>query len=99
LDGGRIMFFIETKKLFFLSLFFVISFIFAEEQFRGRMLIMGWSFVEEDTSIQTNIAIDAIIKYAEAAKYQMNSYEKSNSSCKIELYRVYKDNYYDGDFF
>jgi hypothetical protein len=97
--GGRIMFFIGLKKLAFLSLFFAVSFIFAEEQFRGKMLIMGWSFAADDTSIQTNIAIDAITKYAEAAKDQMNSYERFNSSCKIELYRVYKDNYYDGDFF
>jgi hypothetical protein len=75
-------------------------FIFAEEQFgREKMLIMGWNFVEEDTSIQTNIAIDAILKYADAAKYQMNSYEKFNPSCKIELYRIYRDSYYDGDFF
>jgi hypothetical protein len=64
-----------------------------------RLLIMGWDFVEEDTSIQTNIAIDTIIKYADAAKYQMNFYEKINSSCKIELYRVYKDSYYDGELF
>ncbi|MDR1221583.1 MAG: hypothetical protein LBL07_01715 [Tannerella sp.] len=89
----------EKKKLASLLLFFVISFIFAEEQFRERMLIMGWDFVEEDSSIQTNIAIDAIIKYAEAAKYQMNSYEKFDPSCKIELYRVHNDNYYDGEFF
>jgi hypothetical protein len=63
------------------------------------MLIMGWAFSEEDTSIQTGIAIDAILKYAEAAKYQMNSYEKFDQSCKIELYKVYKDAYYDGEFF
>ncbi|MDR1230015.1 MAG: hypothetical protein LBK61_01295 [Spirochaetaceae bacterium] len=93
------MAFIKVKKLMFLSLFFAISFVFAEEQFRGRMLIMGRYFAEEDTSTQTNIAIDAIIKYAEDAKYQMNSYERFNYSCKIELYRVGKDSYYNGGLF
>ena len=87
------------RKLVFLSLFFVMSFIFAEEQVRAKMLIMGWHFAEEDTSTQTNMAIDAIIRYAEAARFQMNSYERYTPSCKIELYRVHKDNFYNGDYF
>jgi len=48
---------------------------------------MGWEFVEEDTSVQTNKAVDAIIRYAEAAKSQMEAYERYNPSCKIELYK------------
>jgi hypothetical protein len=93
------MCFIGKRKRIFLSLFFVVSFLFAEEQIRGRMLIMGWFFEEEDTSIQTNMAIDAIIKYAQAARYQMNSKERYNPSSKIELYRVYEDYSYDGENF
>jgi hypothetical protein len=89
------------KGLMFLLFLFFVSSVFGDDvQYRGKMLIMGWGFFEEDTSIQTNIAIDAVIKYAEAAKYQMNSYEKFDPSCKIELYRVHSDNsYYDGEFF
>jgi hypothetical protein len=48
---------------------------------------MGWYFMNEDSARQTNIAIEAILKYVEAARYQMESYEKYNPSCKIELYR------------
>jgi hypothetical protein len=87
------------KELAALFLFFVVSFTFAQEQFRGRFLIMGWSFVDEDTSIQTNIAIDAIINYAAAARLQMSSEEEYNPSCKIELYRVNRDNFYNGGSF
>ena len=87
------------KKLMFLSLFFVMSFIFAEEQLRGKMIIMGWRFTEEDTATQTNMAVNAIIRYAEAARFQMSSNERYNPSCKIELYRVYKDDFYNGEIF
>jgi hypothetical protein len=87
------------RGLISLLCLFVVSFIFGEEQYMGKMLIMGWGFFGEDTSMQTNIAIDAVIKYAEAAKAQMNSYEIFNPSCKIELYRVYKDDHYEGEFF
>jgi hypothetical protein len=87
------------KALVVLPFLLAASFIFGDEQQMGRMLIMGWIFSREDTSIQTNTAIDAVIKYAEAAKNQMDSYERLNPSCKIELYRVHKDNYYDGGFF
>lgn len=52
----------------------------------GRMLIMGWEFDNNDTSIQTNIAIEAIIMYVEAAKYQMSS-ELTSPSPRIELYK------------
>jgi hypothetical protein len=87
------------RELVALFLYFVMSFTFAEEQNRGKSLIMGWFFDEEDTSIQTNMAINAIINYAEAARLQMNSSERYNSSCKIELYRVYRDVFYDGEYF
>jgi hypothetical protein len=87
------------KGLVFLLFLFFASFNFGDERYMERMLIMGWTFAEEDTSIQTNIAIDAMVKYAEAAKTQMNSYERFTPSCKIELYRVYKDNYYEGESF
>jgi hypothetical protein len=86
---------VNRSKGLVLLLLLVVSFISAQENYSGRTLIMGWEFAEDDTSLQTNIAIDAITGYAEAAKYQMYSSEKYNPSCKIELYRVYKDDYYD----
>ena len=77
-----------------LSLF--VSFnIFPEEHLTGKMLIMGWEFVERDTPLQTNNAIDAIIKYAEASKFQMISEERYNPSCRIELYENFREFYED----
>jgi hypothetical protein len=61
---------------------------FSENSFTGKkQLIMGWVFTNEDSAQQTNVAIEAILKYVEAARYQMESYEKYNPSCEIELYR------------
>jgi hypothetical protein len=100
---GEIMYLtIKTiiKKIsVFLVLLFISFSIFAEEHDIGKMLIMGWYFDEDDTSIQTNMAINAIINYAEAARLRMNSYERYDSSCKTELYRVYNDVFYDGRYF
>jgi hypothetical protein len=76
---------IKSGFIFLFLLFATIS-IFSEEHFIGKMLIMGWSFENNDTSLQTNIAIDSILKYVEAAKYQMTSEERYNPSCRIELY-------------
>jgi hypothetical protein len=59
----------------------------------GSMLIMGWKFDDNDTSMQTNIAIDAIIMYVEAAKYQMSS-ELTSRYPRIELYKL-NDSYDD----
>ncbi|GHT81458.1 hypothetical protein FACS1894130_13190 [Spirochaetia bacterium] len=75
---------------------------FTEEHLTGKMLIMGWNFEEEDSPLQTNIAIDAIIKYVEASKYQMNSFEKNNPSCRMELYRekpIYEYESFQNSFF
>ena len=74
------------RKLIFLSLFFATSFIFAQEHLTGKMLIMGWGFDERDTRMQTNTAINAIIKYLEAAIYQMNYDENDEPATLIELY-------------
>ena len=52
----------------------------------GQMLILGWQFVDIDTADQTNIAIDAIFGYIEAAKNQMSS-ELSSSLPRIELFK------------
>jgi hypothetical protein len=60
--------------------------LFSEEHSTGKMLIMGWGFTEEDTPLQTNIAIDAILHYAEAAKHQMMWDENDGYVCQIELY-------------
>jgi len=75
------------RKLIFLSLFFAASFIFAQEHLTGKMLIMGWGFDENDTRAQTNTAIDAMIKYVEAAIYQMSYDESDEPSTLIELYK------------
>jgi len=75
------------RKLMFLSLFFVMSFIFAQEHLTGKMLIMGWGFDENDTRAQTNTAINAMIKYVEAAIYQMSYDESDEPSTLIELYK------------
>jgi hypothetical protein len=56
------------------------------EHYTGKMLIMGWGFTKEDTPLQNNIAIDAILSYAEAAKYQMMWDIDDNPVCQIELY-------------
>jgi hypothetical protein len=80
----------------FLSLFFAVSFVFAEEHFTGKMLIMGWGFDENDTRMQTNTAISAIIKYLEAAIYQMDYDENDEPSTVIELYER-TDARYAGD--
>jgi hypothetical protein len=86
------------KKGFMSLLLLSIAFsVFAEEHLTGKMLIMGWRFEENDTSLQTNIAIDAIMKYAEASKYQMNSYEEYNPSCRVELYQ--EKHFYDYESF
>jgi hypothetical protein len=71
-----------------LAVLFLSFYINAEEyELVGKQLIMGWYFEAQDTYSQSNIAIDAILKYAEAAEYQMNSYERYAPSCQIELYR------------
>jgi hypothetical protein len=75
------------KKLVSLLLFFIVSAVFAEEHLLGKMLIMGWRFAEEDTAAQTNVAIDALVNYAEAAKHQMSS-ELASSSGQIRLYKL-----------
>ncbi|MDR1506202.1 MAG: hypothetical protein LBI67_03785 [Treponema sp.] len=61
----------------------------------STQLIFGWAFEDRDTDIQTNIAIEAILKYMEAARHQMNSYERYNPSCQIELYRKLSLSYND----
>ena len=77
----------EKRKPMLLFLFFVMSFIVAQEHRAGNMLIMGWGFEESDTPMQTNTAINAIIRYLDAARYQM-SYDVSNEpSCLMELYK------------
>jgi hypothetical protein len=53
----------------------------------GKQLILGWGIEREDSDLQTNMAIDSLLKYLEAAKYQMWSFEKEIPSCQIELYR------------
>jgi hypothetical protein len=90
---AKIMRVMAKKSLVSLLLFFTVSAVFSEEHLLGKMLIMGWRFVEEDASAQTNIAIDAIVNYAEAAKYQMSS-EVSSPSAQI---RLYKSHYPRGD--
>jgi len=75
------------KILVLLFLFTVTINTFSQVHETGRMLIMGWAFEEKDTSLQTNIAINAILSYVEAAKYQMMSEERYNPSFQIELYR------------
>jgi hypothetical protein len=70
----------------FLVLLFVAFCIFPEEHYTGKMLIMGWGFDTNDTSLQTNIAIDAILNYVSAAKLHMTSEERYDPSCRIELY-------------
>jgi hypothetical protein len=77
------------KKIAYLLFLFAASGIFAEESvtINTKTLIMGWAFEEEDSYVQTNLAVDAALKYAEAALYQMNSYEKYDTSCRIELYK------------
>ena len=77
----------EKRKMIFLSLFFATSFVFAQEHLTGRMLIMGWGFDDNDTQAQTNTAINAIIKYFEAAIYQMSYDESDEPSTLIELYK------------
>jgi hypothetical protein len=79
---------IRKTGLFLVVLFCININGFSEDLFTGRkQLILGWHFANEDTSQQTNIAIKAALRYAEAARYQMESYERYNPSCKIELYR------------
>ena len=90
------MYLTKKRKLIFLSLFFVISFIFSEEHSTGQMLIMGWGFDETDTQMQTNNAINAIRNYLEAAKYQMSYDESGKPSSLIELYKK-TDVYYNMD--
>ncbi|MDR1419791.1 MAG: hypothetical protein LBI86_05415 [Treponema sp.] len=86
------------KNSLFLSLLLCVTFSIYPEKINeeGKQLIFGWIFAEEDTALQTNIAIEAALKYAEAARYQMNSYERYSPSCKMELYRE-NAAYYDGD--
>jgi hypothetical protein len=74
------------KGFIFLVLLFVAFCIFPEEHYTGKMGIMGWRFDTHDTSLQTNIAIDAILKYVSAAKQHMTSEERYDPSCRIELY-------------
>jgi hypothetical protein len=87
---------IAKRKMAAILLFFAASAVFAEDHLSGKMLIMGWQFAEEDTPARTNIAIDAMIKYAEAAEYQMSS-EIPGPSCRIELYKSIFS-YDDADF-
>jgi hypothetical protein len=75
-----------SKVLIFLSLLFVMSNVFPEEHLTGKMLIMGWNFIPNDTALQTNLAVDALQRYVEAAYYQMISEEGYEGSCRIELY-------------
>jgi hypothetical protein len=92
LKGGVLHPHFPIKMVFAVSLLVFTAFnVFPEEHGTGKMLIMGWEFVENDSSLQTNIAIEAITKYAEAAKYQMMSEERYNPSCRMELY---KENYF-----
>jgi hypothetical protein len=80
------------KKIVYLLFLFAVLGIFAEEpETMKKTLIMGWAFAEEDSRLQTNLAVNAALKYAEAALYQMSSYEKYDSSCQIELYREMYD--------
>jgi hypothetical protein len=78
---------VVKKGFIFLFLMFVTFGVFSEEYYIGKMLIFGWSFSKNDTSLQTNIAIDSLLKYVEAAKNQMISSERYNPSCKIGLYK------------
>jgi hypothetical protein len=87
-NTGEMNMSIKRDSLFFVILFCVNISSFPENLFAdGKQLIFGWYFSNKDTSQQTNVAIEAALRYAEAAKYQMESYEKYNLSCKIELYR------------
>ena len=76
------------KRIIILSFMLIFStfFAFSETNETGKMLIMGWEFNENDPVLQTNIAIDAILHYLEAAKLQMSS-ELSSTSPHIELYK------------
>jgi uncharacterized protein (UPF0333 family) len=74
------------KGFIFLVLLFVAFYIFFDVYYTGKMLIMGWGFDIHDTSLQTNMAIDAILNYVSAAKQHMTSEERYDPSCRIELY-------------
>jgi hypothetical protein len=75
------------KNFIFLFLIFVTFVAFSEEYYTGKMLIFGWTFEKSDTTLQNNLAVDSILNYVSAAKYQMTSSERYNPSCRIGLYQ------------
>jgi hypothetical protein len=90
MQGGLMGFEVRNrmkKGFILLFLIFVTSGVYSEDHFSGRMIIFGWAFDEYDSSVQANNAINTILKYIEAARYQMISSERYNPSCQIGLYK------------
>ena len=84
------------RKLFLIAFLALLSpVIFAQNHLSGKMMIMGWGFIEEDSALQTNNAIDAFLRYAEAARLQTTWDENDNPAGRIELYEFVYEFFYD----